>query len=289
MNTTKIGLVNYPDRVREYFYEDTHEFLVAVGGGSTSGSTFDKERMVATIPILGYIDLDTGKESGIRSNMKFVINEEERASKNYFKYFEQGKIYRIKGLLPRPLGNELDTELRLSRLYVREIISEGESNDYLKGLFDKYNTVITVTSEILGVMTLDKRYEYYSGYADWMGKEIEVTINDCDEEYDVSGDLKLAEQFFRNQVEWDKKLREFAAHELTDKANDWAKEAVKPGEKPEEITEADFARRIKMVSVEFGDYGAFTIYFGDDDMFWGHCVTVYGSIEDGPDSAQIEG
>lgn len=67
--------------------------------------------------------------TSIYQNMKFVINEEERASKNYFRYFEQGKIYRIKGLLPRPLGNELDTELRLSRLYVREIISEGESND----------------------------------------------------------------------------------------------------------------------------------------------------------------
>lgn len=57
----KIGLDNYPDKIREYFFEDTHEFLVAVGGGSAGGSTFDKKRWNARVPILGYIDLDTGK------------------------------------------------------------------------------------------------------------------------------------------------------------------------------------------------------------------------------------
>ena len=33
----------------------------------------------------------------------------------------------------------------------------------------------------------------------------------------------------------------------------------------------------------------FSAYFDDDDMFFGHCVVVYGTLEDGVSSAVMAG
>lgn len=35
--------------------------------------------------------------------------------------------------------------------------------------------------------------------------------------------------------------------------------------------------------------GSFSAYFDDDDMFFGHCVVVYGTLADGVTEANMEG
>ena len=35
--------------------------------------------------------------------------------------------------------------------------------------------------------------------------------------------------------------------------------------------------------------GSFSAYFDDDDMFFGHCVTAYGTPADGVTAANMEG
>jgi len=35
--------------------------------------------------------------------------------------------------------------------------------------------------------------------------------------------------------------------------------------------------------------GSFSAYFDDDDMFFGHCVTAYGTLTDGVRTAIMEG
>lgn len=287
---SKIGVSDIPKKTKEYFNDEVHEFLVAIGGGSTSGSCFDQKRWNASVPILGYIDLNTGRQSTSRASMQFVLTDKERESRSYFKYFEKGSIYKVKGLLPKSLGDiKADNEIRMSELYVTDMVSAAEQNDFLQGLINEYNKIVTITSEVFGEMTLDKDLVWYSGTGDWLGEQVEVSLTAPDEEYDITDDLRLMEQFFKDQSEWNKKLREYAAAELTDLANDWLADAVEEGEELLEITEADFARRITIDSIVFDEDGEFTVYFGDDDMFWGHSVVVYGNIENGPNEAQMEG
>lgn len=50
---------------------------------------------------------------------------------------------------------------------------------------------------------------------------------------------------------------------------------------PQEITKEAFAKRITIDSICFDEGGVFTVYFGDDDMFWVHSVVVYGDVENG--------
>ena len=291
MSMKKIGTADLPEKIKECYNDEVHEFIVAVGGGSTGGSSLDNKQWTANVPILGYIDLVTKKQSDNKGSLSFVLTNEENESRQYFKYFEQGMIYKIKGMLPKTLGDsQADNIYRMSGLYVTEIVSKDEKDVFLQGLIDEFNRVITIKSEIFGELILNKELGWYEGKGAWIGEEVEITIAVEDEDKDISEDLLLAEQFFAEQNEWNKKIREYAAEELTDLANDWLADSVDDeDEEPQEITEEDFAKRITIDSICFDEGGGFTIYFGDDDMFWGHSVVVYGDVENGPNEAQMEG
>ena len=56
-----------------------------------------------------------------------------------------------------------------------------------------------------------------------------------------------------------------------------------------QITEESFAQRIELRTIAMDADGSFSAYFDDDDMFFGHCVVVYGSLTDGVASAEMAG
>ena len=76
------------------------------------------------------------------------------------------------------------------------------------------------------------------------------------------------------------------ARELTDLACEWRESA---DEEVPEITEKSFARRIELRTIAMDADGSFSAYFDDDDMFFGHCVTAYGTLTDGVTAANMEG
>ena len=55
------------------------------------------------------------------------------------------------------------------------------------------------------------------------------------------------------------------------------------------ITEEEFAQRILLTEVSVSPGGRFTAYYNDDDMFWGHVVTVDGILKKGPIGADMQG
>lgn len=287
----KIGDPVIPEKIRELYCDEIREFIIAAGGGSAGASCFDKKHWNANVPILGYIDLASGKQNAGKGCLRFLLTDDEKQSKTYFSYFVSGNIYKIKGMLPKATGDSrTDNPYRMNGLYVTEIVSENEQNEFLQKLIDEYNSVVSITSEVFGEMILNKELDWYEGRTSWMGQQIDVTISSEDEDSDISDDLAAAEKFFADQKEWDRKIREYAAGELTELANDWLADSVDDeDEEPEEITEEAFAKRITIESVCFDPDGEFTVYFGDDDMFWGHSVVVYGDIVDGPNDAQMEG
>ena len=79
--------------------------------------------------------------------------------------------------------------------------------------------------------------------------------------------------------------RASAARELTALACEWRESA---DEEASEITEESFGARIELRSIAMDAAGSFSAYFDDDDMFFGHCVTVYGTLTDGVTAANME-
>ncbi len=87
------------------------------------------------------------------------------------------------------------------------------------------------------------------------------------------------------QEKWDADLRNFAAKELTKLACEWAEFE----EEAALITEESFAKRIRLSLIWMNSGTSFSAYFDDDDLFFGHSITVCGSPKKGLLSADIEG
>ena len=50
-----------------------------------------------------------------------------------------------------------------------------------------------------------------------------------------------------------------------------------------------FMERMELDAVQIYGDGAFEFWFNDGDLFWGHAIHVTGSLDQGPEMAQMEG
>ena len=67
-------------------------------------------------------------------------------------------------------------------------------------------------------------------------------------------------------------------------------EETKFREQIDQWNDADeFARRILLTEFTVSPGGRFTAWYEDDDMFWGHVITVEGTLKKGPVGADIQG
>lgn len=277
----KIGIQKDLERFAD---REMHEFIVAIGDGHATGiRTGGEGTWSASAPILGYIDLDTGRKSNIASTIIWKETDENVRSKEYTKYFEPRTVYRVKGYAYELKEGESYNKWN-SGINVSEITMAGEYNAYLAQVYAEWDTPVTMQSEIFGQLIYNKRYEYYDGSFNWLGTQVRMKIDD--EEDNAAESLEYAEKLCRNCVEWDRKFKESIAEELTYLANDWLRDADKP-----EITEEEFVSRITMELIDISSYnnGTFYVWYDDDDIFAGHSVTVYGNFIEGVTHTNMEG
>ena len=139
----------------------------------------------------------------------------------------------------------------------------------------------------LGSFSFDTNVNWYEGSIDWLDEKCNVYLNtDSDEKEIIEKYMEILRQLCSSTENWDKMVREFASKELTNLANEWQQEEDKEAEK---ITEEVFRKRMIIDSIVIFDDGEVEFYFGDDDMFWGHTIVVYGNISGELDRADIAG
>ena len=145
-----------------------------------------------------------------------------------------------------------------------------------------------ITDELLGEMTVDEGD--IEGEVEISGQNIYfgISVDDINDKETVDRLISEFKKFISEFDKWDKRIREFAAKSLTDCANDWLQDSLEDGEPFIEITEERFAQRMVLNSIGYDENG-FDVYYDDDDMFWGHCILVYGTLENGIEEAQIAG
>ena len=145
-----------------------------------------------------------------------------------------------------------------------------------------------ITDEILGEMTVDEGD--IEGEVEISGQNIYfgISVDNINDKETVDRLISEFKKFISEFDKWDKRIREFAAKSLTDCANDWLQDSLEDGEPFIEITEERFAQRMVLNSIGYDENG-FDVYYDDDDMFWGHCILVYGTLENGIEEAQIAG
>ena len=152
------------------------------------------------------------------------------------------------------------------------VLEENASNEKLEALKEYYSKPISIENE-LGSFVLDREFSWFEGIVNWNGVEVNAYLETDEEDGDTAKQaMMVLKKVVDNIVENDTKYREFAAQELTELANEWmdASDEIDT----EEITKEIFMKRMEMSEIIVSSDGSLSLFYNDDDMFWGHAIEI---------------
>ena len=268
------------------FEEDAREILVLLAGGSGAGKRngfWDVSHY-----FIAYVDCQTGALHTGDGRIVYPISDEEHDAGGILDHFRREAVYRLKARkkIPHEVPEGV-TASSQNQFLIVEVLEEDAPCPALDKVLTEYRKPVVLNDEELGELTLDKDLDMFEGEVLWRGEQICVSLEVDVADEDTWADARRAMTvMLAEQDRWDRDMRASAARELTELACEWRESA---DEEVPEITEESFARRIELRTIAMEPDGSFSAYFDDDDMFFGHCVTAYGSLTDGVTAANMEG
>ena len=268
------------------FEDEAREILVLLAGGGGAGKRngfWDVSHY-----FIAYVDCQTATLHTGDGRITYPVSDEEHDAGGILGRFRREAVCRLKARkkIPHEAPNGVAAS-SLNEFLIVEVLEENSSCPALDEVLAEYRRPVVVTDEELGELTLDKDYDVFEGYVLWQGEQIDVSLEvDAADEDTWTAAVQAMRQMVADQAAWDRDMRAFAARELTQLACEWRESA---DEEVPEITEGSFARRIELRSIAMDAEGSFSAYFDDDDMFFGHCVVVYGTVADGVASVEMAG
>lgn len=268
------------------FEDEAREILVLLAGGGGAGKRngfWDVSHY-----FIAYVDCQTGALHTSDGRIVYPVSDEEHDAGGILDRFRREAVYRLKARkkIPHEIPEGMTASSQNEFLIV-EVLEEDAPCPALEDVLAEYRRPVVVTDEVLGELTLDKDLDVFEGEVLWRGEQICLSLAvDVANEDTWTAAVAAMKQMMADQDRWDRDMRAFAARELTELACDWRESA---DEDVPEITEESFAQRIELTSIAMDPDGSFSAYFDDDDMFFGHCVTAYGTLTDGVRTVNMEG
>ena len=170
------------------------------------------------------------------------------------------------------------------RLLLLDLPEPGFDPD-LKAILEEQKKPVTFWEEGLGTFTLNRQVDWFETELDWLGAEISLVFDQDENRADC---VMNAKALLADAAGWDRRVREYAADELLELANDWSQDMDEDGGAVE-VTREQFMERMELEAVQVEPDGSFEFWFGDGWLFAGHSIRVTGSLENGPDDASMEG
>ena len=268
------------------FEEDAREILVLLAGGAGAGKRngfWDVSHY-----FIAYVDCQTGALHTGDGRIVYPVSDEEHDAGGILDRFRREAVYRLKARkkIPHEVPEGV-TASSQNQFLIVEVLEEDAPCPALDKVLAEYRKPVVLNDEELGELTLDKDLDTFEGEILWCGEQIFLVLEVDAADEDTWADARRAMKvMLAEQDRWDRDMRASAARELTELACEWRESA---DEEVPEITEESFARRIELRSIAMDADGSFSAYFDDDDMFFGHCVTAYGTLTDGVTAANMEG
>lgn len=268
----------------EYLPEEKEVWILTDDGNAGAGKL--NNAWESTMYFLAYIDVPSGELKKGEGRLQWLVSEEQ-SNKNelgYPYYFEKMSVYhlRVRELIDKSVPEGF-IEAMGNRLMVVEVLGKTEETR-LNEIKEAYLAPVTLSHEELGEFSLNRQFSWFEGSITWGEEEVNARLEiDAENEKTWHKALKNLSFLAENQENFDKEWREFSAKELTELANDWAEEETPL------ITEEEFAKRLEISSISIDAKGNYTIYYDDDDMFYGHSIEIYGNIKKGVKSANMVG
>ena len=268
------------------FEEEAREILVLLAGGGGAGKRsgfWDVSHY-----FIAYVDCQTGALHTADGRIVYPVSDEQNDAGGILDRFRREAVYRLKARKKIPhVVTEGVTASSQNQFLIVELLEEEPPCPALEEVLADYRRPVVVVDEVLGELTLNKDLDMFEGEVLWCGEQICVSLEvDAVNEGTWADASRAMKAMLAEQDRWDGDMRASAARELTELACEWRESA---DEEVPEITEESFARRIELRSIAMDADGSFSAYFDDDDMFFGHCVTVYGTLADGVTAANMEG
>lgn len=268
------------------FEEEARELLVLLAGGGGAGKR--NGFWDVSYYFIAYVDCQTGALHTGDGRIVYPVNDEEHDAGGILDRFRRETVYRLK--VCKKVPHEVPEGVTASsqnQFLIVEVLEEDPPCPALEEVLAEYRRPVVVTDDVLGELTLDKDLDMFEGEVLWCGEQICLSLEVDVANEDTWADARRAmKEMLAEQDRWDRDMRAFAARELTELACEWRESA---DEEVPEITEESFACRIELRSIAMDADGSFSAYFDDDDMFFGHCVVVYGTLEGGVSSAVMAG
>ena len=268
------------------FEDEAREILVLLAGGGGAGKRsgfWDVSHY-----FIAYVDCQTGALHTGDGRIVYPVSDEENDAGGILDRFRREAVYRLKARkkIPHKIPEGV-TASSQNQFLIVEVLEEDAPSPALEEVLAEYLRPVVVVDEVLGELTLDKDLDMFEGEVLWRGEQICVSLEVDAANEDTWADARRAmKTMLADQERWDRDMRAFAARELTELACEWRESA---DEEVPEITEESFAQRIELRTIAMDADGSFSAYFDDDDMFFGHCVTAYGTLTDGVTAANMEG
>ena len=268
------------------FEEEIREILVLLTGGSGAGKRngfWDVSHY-----FIAYVDCQTGALHTGDGRIVYPVSDEEHDAGGILDRFRREAVYRLKARkrIPHKIPEGV-TASSQNQFLIVEVLEEDAPCPALEEVLAEYRRPVVLNDEELGELSLDKDLDMFEGGISWRGEDIDISLEvDSSSEDTWTAAVAAMKQMMTDQDRWDRDMRAFAARELTQLACEWRESA---DEEVPEITEESFAQRIELTSIAMDLDGSFSAYFDDDDMFFGHCVVVYGTLADGVASAVMAG
>ena len=247
------------------------------GGGSLRNGFWEWDEY-----FLAYVDCETGELHKEEGRIEFpVIDKEEPPFQ-----LKEETIYKLR--VREKLPEEVPEGALPAKNYflVVKVLEKNAVCPELEEILIEYRKPVVLQDDILGELIYDKQLKSFEGNVAWLRGKIHISLYvDKDNKSGITKAKKLLKTMVLEQGKWDADLCGFAAKELTKLACEWAESE----EEAALITEESFAKRISLSLLWVTSGASFTAYLDDDELFFGHSITVSGSLKKGIISAKIEG
>jgi len=247
------------------------------GGGSLRNGFWEWDEY-----FLAYVDCETGELHKEEGRIEFPVMDKEEPPFQ----FEEESIYKLR--VREKLPEEVPEGALPAKNYflVVKVLEKNAVCPELEKILIEYRKPVVLQDDVLGELTYDKQLKSFEGNIAWLRGKIHISLYvDKDNKSGITKAKKLLKTMVLEQEKWDADLRGFAAKELTKLACEWAESE----EEATLITEDSFAKRISLSLIWVTSGASFSACFDDDELFFGHSITVSGSLKKGMVSAKIEG
>lgn len=263
----------------KFFPEEIELLFLTVK--NSGGAYLDSDNMYhASQEFIAALNLTTGEFFEGSGCLEWLFPKD----KGFGYEFKAYQIYHVK------CRKQLENPNYHNHYMLLKEIQDNLSDSRLETLCEKYRQPIYIKDEKAGIFTLNRDLSWFENEEfDWMGIEAEVSLEtDEDEGETAEKAYQHFQKFYPNLKEWDERFRKASAEALTENANDWLQEDDENLDK-HEITEQEFAERITIDSMTISPDGDFTVYYHDDDMFWGHVIEIFANMNGEIESIGIAG